>query len=175
LEQGYAKTSENLKMRIIITKLDYLFGINTSKDDIVDKFNKLKGELAHVSESHLITMKKYGDIISGIPSDPLLMDARMDLANEIEELKKTYEEYLADPARPEAYITSMVEKYITTIKPLTEKLRNMNYGYYMLEMEGEEKSVIRDGGEDEEASISADLYTLIAKPYRIEQMEQERQ
>jgi hypothetical protein len=185
LEQSYEKNIENLKMRIIITKLDYLFGINTTKDDIVDKFNKLKSELAHISEAQLILMKKYGDIISGIPSDPLLNDAQMDLANEIAEMKKIYDEYLADPAHADAYITSMIEKYITIIKPLTEKLRNMNYGYYVLEggitTENRINTEDEDSGDEDTGTgtgtkgDASNIYTLIAKPYRVEQMEQERQ
>ena len=54
-----------------------------------------------------INTKKYGDIISEIYSDPLLTDAKVDLVNEIDELKNMYEEYLSDTSS--AYITSMIE------------------------------------------------------------------
>ena len=186
LEQKYEKTSENLKMRIIITKLDYLFGINNSKDETVDKFNKLKNELAQISESQLVTMKKYGDIIRGVPSDPLLNDAMLDLANEIEELKKIHDDYLADPAASPAYLSSMIEKTISTINPLTEKIRNMKYGYYVLETLGDVSGAGDGDGEgDGEAAEGKEkkakkknninTYALIARPYRLEQLEQERQ
>jgi hypothetical protein len=189
LEHKYMAKSENLKMNIIITKLDYLFGINNSKDEIVEKFNKLKDELAHISELQLINLRKYGDIISGIPSDPLLNDAQMDLANEIAELKNTYDEYLADPAHADAYLSTMIEQYINTIKPLTEKIRDMNYNYYMLEMsedankrsneEGEGEGDGGDGGDGDgkkpKGVKKIPTYTLIAKAYRLDQKEQERQ
>jgi hypothetical protein len=88
LEHKNDKLSENLKMRIIMTKLDYLFGLNTSKEDTVDRFNKLKTELAQLSALKIMIHKKYGDIISGINRDPLLNDENILLANEIDELKK---------------------------------------------------------------------------------------
>lgn len=160
LEQKYHKSSENLKMRIIMTKLDYLFGINNSKEDIVDKFNALKEELAHVSELSMINTKKYGDIISEIYSDPLLTDANVDLVNEIDELKNMYEEYLSDTSS--AYITSMIEKHITKINPLLEKIRNMKYSHIAIETNDNEK-------------IDNIIHRLIARPYLLEQIEQERQ
>jgi hypothetical protein len=174
LEQKNNKISESLKMRIIMTKLDYLFGLNYSKDEIVDKFNDLKTELAHISESQMIIQKKYGDIISGVHREPLLADARLDLINEIDELKKINQEYLIDPLP--AYLTTMVEKYLTTIKPLSEKIRAMNYGYYAIEsnvekMESVETEISMDDDISRERKA---LYTLVARPYRMEQFEQER-
>ena len=172
LERVFEKASESLKMRIIITKLDYLFGINSSKDDIVDKFNGLKKELAHISEIHLVNMKKYGDIIRGIPTDPLFNVASMDFAHEIDELKKIYEEYLENPTP--AYITSIIEKYINTIRPLAEKIRTMKYSYYQLEKDGDGNG-IGNNDDDKSSSQGKAVFTLVAKPYRLDQMEQERQ
>ena len=158
LEQKNDIISERLKLRIIMTKLDYLFGLNNSKEETIDKFNKLKGELAQISETQLILNKKFGHIISGINRDPLLNDASIDLVNEIDELKKIYAEYSAEPE--EGHITTMVEKYISTIKPLVEKIRQMQYGYYAMEWI-----------EDETDSM---VYRLVADPYRFDQLEQER-
>ena len=161
LEINNNKLSENLKMRIIMTKLDYLFGVNNSKDDTVDKFNKLKDELAQVNESQLINSKKYGDIISGVNRDPFLKDANADLVNEIDELKKIYELYQESNATTKSnattYITDMVEKNINTILPLVEKINKMKYGYYAIEPDD-----------------SYEIYTLVANPYRLDQLEQER-
>ena len=171
LEQKYNKTSESLKMRIIMTKLDYLFGLNSSKDDIVDKFNKLKHELAQISEVQLVNEKKYGDIISGIHREPLLLDANLDLINEIAELKKIYQDYLADPL--ESYLTAMIEKYITKIQPLSEKIRKMNYGYYAIESNIEDVVNLEDA-EAVSAQEKKAIYSLVALPYRLEQLEQER-
>jgi hypothetical protein len=188
LEQKNNKTSENLKMRIIMTKLDYLFGLISSKDEVVDKFNTLKSELAQVSEEQLIIQKKYGDILSGVHREPLLNDAAINLVEEISELKKIYAEYLLEPLP--AYLTNMVEKYITTIKPLTEKIRNMNYGYYAIETnKPEEVKTTAEGvnagegegdgeGEGEKKTKKSRkdnlIYTLVARPYSFEQFEQER-
>jgi hypothetical protein len=184
LEQKNDKQSENLKMRIIMTKLDYLFGLVSSKDEIVDKFNTLKNELAQISEIQLIAQKKYGDIISGVHREPLLVDANLDLINEIDELKKIYKEYLAEPLQN--YLITMVEKYITTIKPLCEKIRNMTYGYYAVEADieagagpgaGPGAGAAEAGANDEnggDKAKKASTYTLVALPYRLEQIEQER-
>ena len=186
LEQKNNKRSESLKMLIIMTKLDYLFGLISSKDEIVDKFNTYKSELSQISESQLIIHKRYGDIISGIHREPLLNDANLDLINEIDELKKTYQEYLQDPAHSSAYLTSMVEKYLTTIKPLVEKIRDMNYAYYAMEtnIEIKESGDVDDETGEEKQNEEDDtkaanqknkaIYTLVARPYRLDQMEQER-
>ena len=163
LEQKNDIISENLKLRIIMTKLDYLFGLNNSKEETIDKFNKLKGELAQISETQLILNKKFGHIISGDNRDPLLIDANNDLANEIDELKKIYAEYLEETsanssASGAGYITAMVEKYVSLIKPLVEKIRQMQYGYYAIE----------------EIDDETDVYRWVADPYRFDQFEQER-
>ena len=171
-EQKNYRAIENKKMNIIMTKLDYLFGLISSKDEIIDKFNTLKSELAQINEMQLIAQKKYGDIISGIHREPLLADASLDFMNEIAELKKIYQDYLVE--HDTAYLTTMVEKYLTTIKPLSEKIRNMNYGYYALEnASGEIEEAVEYDPEALQGEKSI-IYTLVARPYRLEQIEQER-
>lgn len=183
VEQKNLKKSEGLKMRIIMTKLDYLFGLNSSKEEIVDKFNTLKNELAQLSESQLIIQKKYGDIMTGVHREPLLADANLELINQIAEMKNIYEEYLLDPST--GYLETMVEKYLTILKPLTEKIRNMNYEYYAIESNVEKGGKItmdvEGDGDSEEKETDADItnqkkaiYTLVALPYRLDRLEQER-
>jgi hypothetical protein len=172
LEEKNNKRSETLKMLIIMTKLDYLFGLNNSKDEIVEKFNTLKNELAHISESELIIQKKYGDILSGVHREPLLNDSAIDLVTEIEALKKLYQEYLIE--QRESYLTEMVEKYITVIKPLTEKIRDMNYGYYAIESSKPDENDDKKDDNTDEKKVKDVTYTLVAMPYRLEQLEQER-
>lgn len=173
LEQKNNKANENKKMNIIMTKLDYLFGLNSSKEEIVDKFNTLKSELAQINEMQLISEKKYGDTISGIHREPLLQDANLELINEIADVKKIYQDYLADSEFNADYLKTIIEKYLTTIKPLSEKIRNMNYGYYALENaeSGIESHEYDPEALSEEKSV---IYKLVAMPYRIEQIEQER-
>jgi hypothetical protein len=172
LEQKNNKASENKKMNIIMTKLDYLFGLNNSKDEIVDKFNTLKSELAQINEIQLIAEKKYGDIISGVHREPLLADASLDMINEIAELKKIYQEYLVEPSP--SILTTMVEKYLTTIKPLSEKIRDMNYGYYALENAEGEIEEADDPDPNVSKGEKSVIYRLVARPYRLEQIEQEQ-
>lgn len=131
LSKTYDKQSENLKMRIIITKLDYLFGINNSKEDIIEKFNVLKVELSNIGEKQILLNKDYGDIISGIHRNPLLNDAAIDLENEIYEMKQLYKEYLEKPSN--IYIENMIELYINKIKPIAEEIRKMKYEHYKIE------------------------------------------
>jgi hypothetical protein len=183
LNQKNNKTIESIKMRIIMTKLDYLFGLVNSKEEVIDKFNVLKNELAQLSEEQLVLQKKYGDIISGVHREPLLDDSQLLLVTEIDDLKKIYQDYLADPQEP--YLTTMVEKYITSIKPLTEKIRNINYGYYAIETNIEKAEQMETEGNEDDArtnkSSDSDIsrekksiYTLVALPYRLEQLEQQR-
>lgn len=173
VEQKNHKTTESLKMRIIMTKLDYLFGLINSKDEIVDKFNELKTELSNINEIQLIVQKKYGDILSGVHREPLLAEASFELIKEIDELKKIHQEYLLEPSS-KAYLTAMVEKYVTTIQPLTEKIRTINYGYYAIETNVEENSEKIDDEEKAATKEKKAVYTLVALPYRLEQLEQER-
>jgi len=140
LSKLYNKQIESLKMRIIITKLDYLFGINNSKEDIIERFNSLKVELSNLSEKDILLNKTYGTIISGIIRDPLLKDVEMELANEIYELKKNYEEYLENPLP--ILINNIVDVHINKIMPLLEKLRKMKYEYYNLENKNDETLLI---------------------------------
>jgi len=160
LEIKYNKTTENLKMRIIMTKLDHLFQINNSKEETIDKFNTLKEELGNVTELLMINTKKYGDIINDNYNVPLVNNENIVLANEVDELKKMYNEYLENSSS--AYITSMMEKHVTIIIPLLEKIRNMKYSYIAIETNDEEK-------------IDKMEYKYIARPYLLEQIEQERQ
>jgi len=160
LEIKYNKTTENLKMRIIMTKLDHLFQINNSKEETIDKFNTLKEELGNVTELLMINTKKYGDIINDNYNVPLVNNENIVLANEVDELKKMYKEYLENSSS--AYITSMMEKHVTIIIPLLEKIRNMKYSYIAIETNDEEK-------------IDKMEYKYIARPYLLEQIEQERQ
>jgi hypothetical protein len=120
-----------------------------------------------------------------------LADANLELINQIADLKKIYEEYLLDPST--GYLETMVEKYLTILKPLTEKIRNMNYEYYAIESnvekggkitmdgEGEGEGLGEGDGDREEKTAEEDttkqkkaIYTLVALPYRLERLEQER-
>ena len=140
LSKSYHKQIESLKMRIIITKLDYLFGINNSKEDIIERFNSLKVELSNISEKDILLNKNYGNIISGINRDPLLKDAQMDLENEIYELKQLYKEH-AESSSPK-YIESIIDIYVNKINPLLEQIRSMKYEYYKIEDLNDEKILI---------------------------------
>ena len=121
--------------------------------------------------------------MTGVHREPLLADANLELINEIAELKKIYEEYLTEPST--AYLETMVEKYLTIIKPLTEKIRNINYEYYAIETNVEKGGRIATEGDEEgegdEKATDEDIakekkaiYTLVALPYRLERLEQER-
>ena len=153
LSKTYNKQIESLKMRIIITKLDYLFGINNSKEDIIERFNTLKVELSNISEKEILLNKNYGHIISGINRDPLLNDAKMNLENEIYELNQLYKEYKEKPLP--VYIENIVDIYINKIKLLVEEIRNMKYDYYTLERKDDE-------------------IILVALPYRQAKLEEEK-
>jgi hypothetical protein len=157
LEQRNFHKIDNLKMRIIMVKLDYLFGFFTNSEEVIERFNALKNELTEVSETQLLNQKKYYDIISGIHREPILLEAEQQLLIEVQSLKQLYQEYEADPERPTGYLTTMAEKYIRDIKPLVNKIREMKYSHYTLELD-DDKIIQR----------------LIAEPYLHSQLEQER-
>ncbi len=155
LLKHYDKQSENLKMRIIITKLDYLFGINNSKQDIIDRFDTLKNELANIAEKIIILNTNYGNIINNIKPDPLLNDDILNLENEINEIKKLHKESLHEDVNESAYIMEIIEKYITVIEPLSEKIRNIKYDYCKIEYNDD------------------DTFTLATYPYYKNKLERE--
>ena len=161
LELKNDKAIENLKLRIIMIKLDYLFGINTTKEETVDRFTELKTELAQLTQNQMLLYKKFGDILTGVNREPLLYDTEVDLVNEIDELKQIYAAYLADETNT-AYLKTMVEKYVSTIKPLVEKNQQLKYGYYAVE------SIISN------TAMDGFEYRLMATPYQVAQLEQER-
>jgi hypothetical protein len=69
----------------------------------------------------------------------------------------------------------MIEKYITKILPLTETIRKLKYGYYEIERSDEGQDD-KENEDDEKGNLKKNkiIYTLVANPYRLEQMEQEQ-
>ena len=157
LEQKQLHKIDNLKMRIIMVKLDYLFGFFSAPEEVTERFKSLKNELSEVSENQLLNQKKYYDIITGIHREPILLEAEQQLVTAVSEVKKLYQEYTADPDRSTGYLTTMAEKYIRDIKPLVEKIRELKYGYYTIEEDDKTKTL-----------------RLVAEPYLYSQFEQER-
>ena len=169
LEHKNNNLIDNLKLRIIMTKLDYLYGYTSSKEDVVDKFNGLKEELALLSETQLINNKKYSDIISGIHREPLLIDAMTSLEFEIQKLKEMYDKY--DENTSHQYINEMTEQYLSVIVPLVDKIRKMKYNHYVVE---HELKINDDGRYVLGKDLDSTIHTLVSHPYSIYQLEQER-
>jgi len=158
LDHKNEKLIDNLKMRIIISKLDYLFGFIATKDEAIDKFNVLKNELHEVAESQLIVNKKYADIIGGINRESILNDTRTDLIYQIEQLKEMYTEYNKDPTSQQ--LGMIMDAYNTVIYPLAEKNRTLSYNHCVVENILELHKL--------------PVYKLVQNTYRMAQLDQER-
>lgn len=155
LDHANEKIIDNLKMRIIISKLDYLFGFIASKDDAIDKFNVLKNELTTISEEQLIINKKYAEIIGGIHRDPLINETNADLIYQIEQLKEMYNEYNNNPTAQNLELIG--DAYKSVIYPLAEKNRKLNYSHNLVEHNAKEN-----------------IYTLVQNAYFASQIDHEK-
>jgi hypothetical protein len=147
----YLKDLNQYKTRIIMTKLDFLFGYK-SEDETVSTFEKSRLEIAKITDkiyqiendinSKILTNNK-----ENIKNIKILNEA---LYNDINTLKKLYADYLKDSKIE--LIKDMVEVYLAKIKPEAEEIRNLTYMY--------------TGIENDEG-----IYRLIEEPYTIDKME----
>jgi len=148
----YLKDLNQYKTRIIMTKLDFLFGYK-SEDKTVSTFEKSRLEIAKITDK-IYQIEK--DINSKILTNnkenqktiKILNEA---LYNDLNTLKKIYSDYLKD--NKIELIKDMVEVYLTKIKPEAEEIRNLTYMYTGIEND--------DDG----------MYRLIEEPYTIDKME----
>lgn len=132
LDENYTKNIDDSKVKIIMTKLDFLFGYITDENVALDEFNKLKKKIGQQSEAQLLIQKRYNDVVHNLKKEEIIDEAVVRLYEEIYELKDIYKLYENDPKA--SYIVDMVEKYIKEIQPLADKIRNMKYVKSSVEM-----------------------------------------
>ena len=133
LDEKYSKNVDLIKTKIIMTKLDFLFGYISDETTAFDNFDKLRKKLKQYMEALLIVQKHYNDVANNPEKKQSIHDAEGKLYEEIMELKNICQLYAENPIS--SYITDMVEKYTKILQPLADKLRNMKYMVNVIETE----------------------------------------
>lgn len=137
------------QLNIIKTKLNLLFNFTTEQETIA-RFEELKEPFLDINKIYNSLLIDYLSIVENPTRQMNLNDGIISLYENIEELKRIYNEYKKD-SKPE-YIRDMVELYINKIQPNAERNRNLRYSYNSIY---KEDNVIH----------------LVQKPYTIEQIE----
>lgn len=147
--QSYKNFRDEDQLNIIKTKLNLLFNFATEQETIA-KFEELKETFVDINKIYNSLLVDYLSIVENPTRQMNLNDGIISLHENIEELKKIYEEYKKD-SKPE-YIRDMVELYINKIQPNAERNRNLKYSYNSIDQE-------------------EDVIHLVQKPYTLDQIE----
>jgi hypothetical protein len=158
LEENYTKNVDAIKTKIIMTKLDFLFGYVQDETVAFDNFDKLRKNLGNYMQAQLLVQKNYDDVAHNPEKKEAIDTAQRKLYNIIDDLKNIYKLYQDNPRS--VYITDMVEKYINIIQPLADKIRNMKYVRTVIETDNTNDRL-------------DNTFTLVEKEYTLSQLEQE--
>lgn len=158
LDEDYTDKVDSIKRKIIMTKLDFLFGYITDESTAIDNFTKLRKNLAQYMEAQLLVQKRYNEVVQNEDKEKEIYLAEEKLYKEIMEIRNIYLLYQYNSKQN--YITEMVEKYIHIIQPLSDKIRSLKY--------------VRNIIEDEEETFHKDkTYILHQDEYTSMDLEQE--
>ena len=158
LDESYSKNVDTIKTKIIMTKLDFLFGYITDETVAFDNFDKLRKNLKQYMEAQLLVQKSYNAVTNNPEKQSVIHDAEGKLYEEIMDLQSLYKLYMENPRA--GYITDMVDKYIKVIKPLADKIMRMKYVINVIEVE------------DSQDKQDNTMY-LVQKEYTFTDLEQE--
>lgn len=158
LDENYSKNVDAIKTKIIMTKLDFLFGYVADETVAFDNFDKLRKNLGNYMQAQLLVQKKYDEVAHNPEKKEAIDRAQEKLYREIDDLKNIYKLYQDNPRS--VYITDMVEKYINIIQPLADKIRDMKYVRTVIEV---------DNSNDKQDNT----FILVEKEYTLAQLEQE--
>jgi hypothetical protein len=158
LDESYSKNVDTIKTKIIMTKLDFLFGYIIDETVAFDNFDKLRKNLKQYMEAQLLVQKSYNTVTINPEKQSAIRDAEGKFYEEIMDLKSLYKLYIENPR--DGYITDMVDKYIKVIKPLANKIMEMKYVVNVIEV---------DDTQDKQDNT---MY-LVQKEYTLTELEQE--
>ena len=155
LDESYSKNVDAIKTKIIMTKLDFLFGYITDETVAFDNFDKLRKTLKEYMEAQLLVQKQYNFVANNPEKKLVIHDAEGKLYDEIMDLQNVYKLYTENPKT--SYITDMVEKYVKVIKPLADKIMGMKYVVNVIEIDETQDNMMH----------------LVQKEYTLTDLEQE--
>ncbi len=158
LDENYSKNVDTIKTKIIMTKLDFLFGYISDESIAFDNFDKLRKNLGQYMEAQILVQKRYNEVAHNPEKIHAINLAVGKFYEEIMELKNIYKLYLTNPRA--SYINDMVEKYTQILQPLADKIRGMKYVVNMIEV-------------DDTNEKKDNTFILIQKAYTLLDLEQE--
>jgi hypothetical protein len=158
LDANYSKNVDTIKTKIIMTKLDFLFGYIDNENAAFDNFDQLRKNLGNYTKAQLLVQKKYNDVANNPEKKARITKAETQLYAEIADLRNIYKLYKENPRA--SFINEMVEKYLEVIQPLAEKIQKMKYVITLIEMDNEDDR--RDN-----------TLCLVQKEYTLGDLEQE--
>ena len=120
----------DLKEEIIVSKLDLLFGYE-KENKTLEKFNKLKNDLANDLESVMEYKTQYIEILFNLDNKPELNAKISAFYNKVSLVKSTIEEF-SETGKIQL-IKDMIIQYDTEMLPLLDEIRNLKYKYMAME------------------------------------------
>lgn len=158
LDENYSKNVDSIKTKIIMTKLDFLFGYIDNENAAFENFDQLRKNLGNYSKAQLMVQKKYNEVANNPEKKAQISKVESQLYAEIADLRNIYKLYQENPRA--SFIKEMVEKYLEIIQPLADKIQKMKYVITKIEMDNE------DDRKD-------NTLFLIQKEYTLADLEQE--
>jgi hypothetical protein len=146
-EELYNEIMEK-KSKIIINKLNYLYGYETEKNTLV-KFNIIKSELMKLIKDYEIINTYYNNILDNQDKIKIIREKKDELFILIENMKKLIKQYLEE--ENDTFLKEGLEIYINYIQPITKELLNIKYSNNSLIIEEKDKTI----------------YKLIQEPYTL--------
>tara|TARA_X000000368_G_scaffold154033_1_gene121392 strand:- start:2932 stop:3726 length:795 start_codon:yes stop_codon:yes gene_type:complete len=131
----------NIKKKIILTKLDFLFGY-IQEDKAVELFENLKSDLGTNQEKYNNLYTLYNSITNNTDINDLIDEKVSEqnlLINDYKELMNLYKE-----TNESKYLKDALFLYTSKLKQLDEHINTLKYKHYTVELNEENKYLIQN-------------------------------
>jgi hypothetical protein len=155
LANASLENADVLKDNIIKTKLDLLFNYST-EEEALRQFETDRAALNQALELYGGFRKKYLDVVRNQERREVVDALVSDFYEAVQEFKEILKRGSESGAQESAFVKDAVALYMAKIVPLNERIMEKMYVYSAVE---------RD------ASLGADKFRLVQKPYTLEQLE----
>lgn len=150
-EELYNEIMEK-KSKIIVNKLNYLYGYETEKNTLV-KFNTIKSELMKLIKDYEIVNTSYNNIVNNEDRIKIIREKKDELFILIENMKKLIKQSMEEDN--DAFLKEGLEIYVNYIQPITKELLNIKYANNSILIEEKDKTTI---------------YKLIQEPHTLKEL-----
>jgi len=149
-EELYNEIMEK-KSKIIVNKLNYLYGYETEKNTLV-KFNTIKSELMKLIKDYEIINTSYNNIVNNEDKTKIIREKKDELFILIENMKKLIKQSMEE--ENDAFLKEGLEIYVNYIQPITKELLNIKYTNNSILVEEKQPPI----------------YKLIQEPYTLKEL-----